>query len=159
MSTHTLSEEITYFPSKAKWAGVFIIAALLLISVLALPMPAVLKLLIGAVFGLAMLGSALQIFLQISWLKLTPDRLEYSHLGHKQSFSWLDVSEFTSETMTVSFITVGDRILFSFHPPGDPSAGRTQTYLPEMYGQKPSELEDMLNAFRARALETLKATR
>ena len=159
MSTHTLPEEITYFPSKAKWAGVFIIAALLLISVLALPMPAVLKLLIGAVFGLAMMGSALQIFLQISWLKLTLDRLEYSHFGHKQSFSWLYVSEFTSEAMTVSFITVGDRILFSFHPPGDPSAGRTQTYLPEMYGQKPSELEDMLNAFRARALETLKATR
>tara|TARA_X000001316_G_C893933_1_gene14627 strand:- start:71 stop:550 length:480 start_codon:yes stop_codon:yes gene_type:complete len=159
MSTHALPDDRTYFPSRAKWAGVFIIAALLLIAVLALPTPVVLKLLIGAVFGLAMLGSALQIFLQMSWLKLTPDRLEYSHLGHKQSFSWLDVSEFQTEAMTVSFITVGDRILFSFHPPGDPSAGRTQTYLPEMYGQKPKELEDMLNAFRARALETLKATR
>ena len=159
MSIHALPEEITYFPSKAKWAGVFIIAAVLQIAVLALPMPSVLKFLIGAVFSLAMLGSALQIFLQISWLKLTPDLLEYSHLGHKQSFSWLDVSEFRTEAMTVGFITVGDRILFSFHPPGEPSAGRTQTYLPEMYGQKPSELEGMLNAFRARAMETLKATR
>lgn len=159
MSTHTLPDDRTYFPSKAKWAGVFIIAALLLIVVLALPTPAVLKLLLGAVFGLAMLGSALQIFLQISWLKLTPEGLEYSHLGHKQSFSWLDVSEFGTEAMTVGFITVGDRILFSFHPPGDPSTGRTQTYLPEMYGQRPAELEDMLNAFRARAIETLRATR
>ena len=159
MSIHALPDEPTYFPSKAKWAGVFIIAAVLQIAVLALPMPSVLKFLIGAVFSLAMLGSALQIFLQISWLKLTPDRLEYNHLGHKQSFSWLDVSEFRTEAMTVGLITVGDRILFSFHPPGEPSAGRTQTYLPEMYGQKPSELEGMLNAFRARAMETLKATR
>ncbi len=159
MLTHSNPEEIAYFPSKAKWAGVFIIAAVLQIAVLALPMPSVLKFLMGAVFSLAMLGSALQIFLQISWLKLTPDRLEYSHLGHKQSFFWLDVSEFRTEAMTVGFITVGDRILFSFHPPGEPSAGRTQTYLPEMYGQKPSELEGILNAFRARAMKTLKATR
>ncbi len=159
MSAPVLPEDITYFPSKTKWATVFVIAALFLVGIIALQLPAIVKIVTGAIFALAMLGSALQIFLQISWLKLTPDRLEYSHLGHKQSFSWLDVSDFKTEAMTVSFVTLGDRILFSFHPPGDPSAGRTQTYLPEMYGQKPEELEDMLNAFRTRALETLNATR
>ena len=155
--TATLPNKMTLKPSKLKWAVVlltclgFVAAAVFLIPQEDDP---TMWWLTAVFFGIGVFASLPGLF-GVGGLELDPEGFTILHWGRNSRRAWRECSEFSILNMRggpfVGFTSETD----AKNPASSISRGLVGEtgMLPDKYGMKARDLADLMNRFRARALE------